>query len=283
MKRNKALQYLKWVWVVAIIVFIGIFFYRNLPEAIQYLKSIPFWLVLVSSACITLAKLIIVYLALLSVNTGEWRPSYLYMFTIFTVSQLGKYIPGSIWHFAARINAYKENSLSNKKTAQVMLIENIWLATGAASFGILCLAIHHKISGDPQLFFVPLPEWLWNLMPLLILILWVIGLFLLDRRYPTSTNGLTVSRVFLLILVQAGIWLFLGLELFSPFPECERPKLFSYFGWVCIELDSWLCRYIRARRDWSAGICTGFPFFFHCHPPAGRYRFPDAPHGIHDH
>ena len=57
------------------------------------------------------------------------------MFTIFTVSQLGKYIPGSIWHFAARINAYKENALSNKKTAQVMLIENIWLVTGAGAFG----------------------------------------------------------------------------------------------------------------------------------------------------
>ncbi len=251
MNRNKALQYLKWVWVVAIIVFIGIFFYRNLPEAIQYLKSIPFWMVLVSSACITLAKLLIVYLALLSVNTGEWRPSYLYMFTIFTVSQLGKYIPGSIWHFAARINAYKENALSNKKTAQVMLIENIWLVTGAASFGILSLAIHHKISGDPQLFFIPLPEWLWNLMPLLVLILWVIGLFLLDRRYPTSTNGLTISRVFLLILVQAGIWLFLGLSYYLLFPNVGGQNFFLILGGYAL---SWIAGYVVIFAPGGIGV-----------------------------
>ena len=73
--------------------------------------------------------------------------------------QLGKYIPGSIWHFAARINAYKENALSNKKTAQAMLIENIWLVTGAAAFGVIFLVpqshrdgrVHPPISAAPRM------------------------------------------------------------------------------------------------------------------------------------
>jgi hypothetical protein len=250
-KRNKVLQYLKWIWVVAIVIFISIFFYRNLPEAVDYLETIPFGFVVVSFACVTLAKLFIVYLALLSVNTGEWRPSFMSMFTIFTVSQLGKYIPGSIWHFAARINAYKENALSNKKTAQVMLIENIWLVTGAAAFGMLSLSIHNKISGDASLLFFQLPGWLWNLLPFLVIVFWIIGLFLLDRRFPAGNTGLTISRVFLLIMVQSGIWFFLGISYYFLFTNAGAQNFFLILGGYAL---SWIAGYVVVFAPGGIGV-----------------------------
>jgi uncharacterized membrane protein YbhN (UPF0104 family) len=250
-KKNRILQVLKWIWVVAIIVFIGVFFYRNLPEAIQYLQEVPFGLVIASAVCIIIAKLLIVLLALLSVNTGEWRPSFLSMFTIFTVSQLGKYIPGSIWHFAARINAYKDNALSNKKTAQAMIIENLWLVTGAAAFGVVFLSLNHTVMDGATLLPVEFPEWLWSLLPYLVLIFWIAGLFLLDKRYPTSSKGITISRVLLLLLIQSGIWLSLGVSYYLLFLNAGTNDLFLILGGYAL---SWIAGYLVIFAPGGIGV-----------------------------
>jgi glycosyltransferase 2 family protein len=250
-KKNKILQVFKWIWVVAIIIFIGVFFYRNLPEAIQYLQEVPFGLVIASAVCIVIAKLLIVLLALLSVNTGEWRPSFLSMFTIFTVSQLGKYIPGSIWHFAARINAYKDNALSNKKTAQAMIIENLWLVTGAAAFGVIFLSLNHTLMGGATLIPMELPEWLWNLLPFLVLIFWIVGLLLLDKRYPTSSKGITISRVLLLLLIQSGIWLSLGISYYLLFLNAGTNDLFLILGGYAL---SWIAGYLVIFAPGGIGV-----------------------------
>lgn len=251
MKKNRILQVLKWIWVVAIIIFIGVFFYRNLPEAIQYLQEVPFGLVIASAVCIIIAKLLIVLLALLSVNTGEWRPSFLSMFTIFTVSQLGKYIPGSIWHFAARINAYKDNALSNKKTAQAMIIENLWLVTGAAAFGVVFLSLNHTVMDGATLLPVEFPEWLWSLLPYLVLIFWIAGLFLLDKRYPTSSKGITISRVLLLLLIQSGIWLSLGISYYLLFLNAGTNDLFLILGGYAL---SWIAGYLVIFAPGGIGV-----------------------------
>lgn len=251
MKKNRILQVLKWIWVVAIIVFIGVFFYRNLPEAIQYLQEVPFGLVIASAVCIIIAKLLIVLLALLSVNTGEWRPSFSSMFTIFTVSQLGKYIPGSIWHFAARINAYKDNALSNKKTAQAMIIENLWLVTGAAAFGVVFLSLNHTVMDGATLLPVEFPEWLWSLLPYLVLIFWIAGLFLLDKRYPTSSKGITISRVLLLLLIQSGIWLSLGISYYLLFLNAGTNDLFLILGGYAL---SWIAGYLVIFAPGGIGV-----------------------------
>jgi uncharacterized membrane protein YbhN (UPF0104 family) len=250
-KKNRILQVLKWIWVVAIIIFIGVFFYRNLPEAIQYLQEVPFGLVIASAVCIIIAKLLIVLLALLSVNTGEWRPSFLSMFTIFTVSQLGKYIPGSIWHFAARINAYKDNALSNKKTAQAMIIENLWLVTGAAAFGVVFLSLNHTVMDGATLLPVEFPEWLWSLLPYLVLIFWIAGLFLLDKRYPTSSKGITISRVLLLLLIQSGIWLSLGISYYLLFLNAGTNDLFLILGGYAL---SWIAGYLVIFAPGGIGV-----------------------------
>jgi uncharacterized membrane protein YbhN (UPF0104 family) len=250
-KKNRILQVLKWIWVVAIIIFIGVFFYRNLPEAIQYLQEVPFGLVIASAVCIIIAKLLIVLLALLSVNTGEWRPSFSSMFTIFTVSQLGKYIPGSIWHFAARINAYKDNALSNKKTAQAMIIENLWLVTGAAAFGVVFLSLNHTVMDGATLLPVEFPEWLWSLLPYLVLIFWIAGLFLLDKRYPTSSKGITISRVLLLLLIQSGIWLSLGISYYLLFLNAGTNDLFLILGGYAL---SWIAGYLVIFAPGGIGV-----------------------------
>jgi hypothetical protein len=117
-KKNTLLNYLKWLWLAAVVIFIGYYFYKHLPQEIQYFKSINIGRLLLAALLVAAAKLFLVDMARLSISNDKWQPSYLRMFSIVTVTQLGKYIPGSIWHFAARVSSYKENELSNKKNCQ---------------------------------------------------------------------------------------------------------------------------------------------------------------------
>jgi uncharacterized membrane protein YbhN (UPF0104 family) len=249
--RSKALQYLKWIWVIAIVLFIGLFFYRNLPEAIDYLKSIPTGYIFLSGLLVVAAKFLIVDLALLSVKTGQWHPPYFYMFTIFTVSQLGKYIPGSIWHFAARINSYKENALSNKITAQVMVIENIWMVTGATAFGVFMISIQHAMTGITFFSNFSLPEWIWTLLPWLTIILWVAGLMILDNRYPVNNGKFSIRHILILILVQTGIWAFLGGSYYLLFLNVGIQNLFLILGGYAL---SWIAGYVVIFAPGGIGV-----------------------------
>ena len=174
--------------------------------------------------------------------------------------QLGKYIPGSIWHFAARINAYKDNALSNKKTAQAMIIENLWLVTGAAAFGVVFLSLNHTVMDGATLLPVEFPEWLWSLLPYLVLIFWIAGLFLLDKRYPTSSKGITISRVLLLLLIQSGIWLSLGISYYLLFLNAGTNDLFLILGGYAL---SWIAGYlvIFAPGGLEYGKPSRFSFF----------------------
>jgi hypothetical protein len=249
--RSKALQYLKWVWVIAIVLFIGLIFYRNLPEAIDYLKTIPAGYIFLSGLLVVAAKFLIVDLALLSVKTGQWHPPYFYMFTIFTVSQLGKYIPGSIWHFAARINSYKENALSNKKTARVMVIENIWMVTGATAFGVFLISIQHVMTGITFFSNFSLPEWIWALLPWLTIILWIAGLIIMDNRYPVNNGKFSIKHILILILVQTGIWAFLGGSYYLLFLNAGIQNLFLILGGYAL---SWIAGYVVIFAPGGIGV-----------------------------
>lgn len=251
MTQSKVLQYLKWIWVIAIVLFIGIFFYRNLPEAIEYLETIPGGYIFLSGLLVVVAKFLIVDLALLSVKTGEWHPPYFHMFTILTVSQLGKYIPGSIWHFAARINSYKENSLSNRTTAQVMVIENIWMVTGATAFGVFLISIQHAITGITIFSNFSLPEWIWTLLPWLTIILWVTGLIILNHRYPLIKGRSAFSYILILILVQTGIWTFLGGSYYLLFINAGIQNLFLILGGYAL---SWIAGYVVIFAPGGIGV-----------------------------
>ena len=58
---------------------------------------------------------------------------------ITTVSQLGKYLPGGIWHFAGKFGFLKIKGISNKRITQVMVAENLWLLTSAGVVGVVVL------------------------------------------------------------------------------------------------------------------------------------------------
>ncbi|MEA5078808.1 MAG: YbhN family protein [Anaerolineaceae bacterium] len=250
MKNNKIINALKWLWLIAVVVFIGYYFYKHLPEEIEYFKAIAISRVLLAALLIAIAKMFVVEMARFSITNDKWRPSYLRMFTIVTVTQLGKYIPGSIWHFAARISSYKENSLSNKKTAKAMLLENAWLVGSALAFGLLLLTIERPEDLLTKYLGITLPAALWAILPFVVIVLWLVGLVVLDK-FLLDKKTFSLSRLVRLVLIQVAIWGALGSSFYLIFQGAMLQHFLLILGGYVV---SWMVGYVFIFAPSGIGV-----------------------------
>lgn len=251
MKNNKFLQYLKWVWLAAVVVFVGYYFYKHLPEVLGYLKTINLAKLFFSILLIAIAKMFLVEMARLSVSTDTWRPSYWRMFSIVTVTQLGKYIPGSIWHFAARVSTYKENDLSNKKTAKAMILENAWLVFSALVFGLLLLSLQPPKEILAEKLSLTLSPTLWTILPFIIVALWLAGMFVLDKLFLSEKGEFSLIRLLHLVAVQACAWMAMGSSFYLIFQGANSEHFLQIVGGYAI---SWMIGYLFIFAPSGIGV-----------------------------
>lgn len=251
MKNNKILQYLKWLWIVAVVVFVGYYFYKHLPEVTGYLKEMEWFRLVGALVLILISKLFFVEMARQSVTRDTWKPSYIQMFSIVTVSQLGKYIPGSIWQFAARVSSYKENALSNKKTAKVMIMENAWLVSGALAFGLLMLSIQPPFDLFKGLIQFEIPALVWKILPFILFLIWVGGLLLLDAIFPAESKKFSFKRTAWLIIAQTCSWASIGFSFFLIFSNLSSHYLLQIIGGYAI---SWIAGFIFIFAPSGIGV-----------------------------
>lgn len=237
--------------MTAVIGFLVFYFINHLPEAIQYIQSIPPGSIIFSVFLLFIARLLIIFLAMQSVKTGDWHPKYSQMFSIFSISQLGKFIPGGIWHFAARINSYKENNLSNAHVIQTMVIESIWMVSGASAFMAIMFSIQHSQTGAMIVKSIPTTELFWTLLPWAAIIAWIIGLIIIDRRYPIKRSVSVPGRIALLIFLQIGIWLTLGGSYFLLFQTAGKENIWLVMGGYAL---SWVTGYVVPFAPGGLGV-----------------------------
>jgi hypothetical protein len=64
-------------------------------------------------------------------------------FSIYNITQLGKYIPGSIWQYVGKIGMYKAAGLNNQAIRDTILLEAFWVAFSALMVGIILISITH--------------------------------------------------------------------------------------------------------------------------------------------
>lgn len=242
---------MKWVWVIAVLIFVVIYFYKNMPAGIEYLKTIQIKNIIWSVLFMILGKLAVVELARKSVGRGGWMPTYTHMLSVVTISQLGKYIPGGVWHFAARVTAYKENSLSNKKTAKVLVIENIWLVSGAFFFGLFMLMLQSPVDHFYSIIKIDVPSYFWQGLTIALPVFWFITLVILERFFPSDGGGSAIKNVIALMLTQIVIWLAIGSSFYFVFQNIGTANYFYIVGGYAL---SWVAGYLIIFAPGGIGI-----------------------------
>jgi len=209
--KQKIFPVLKWIWIVAVAVFIFFIlknYHTELKEAAAQIHASYF---LLSFACIFLAKIMLAMFMRYVLHSVEKDLSFSACFNIYNLSQLGKYLPGNIWHFVGKAAAYKKNGFSLGNIRDALFIENIWLVVSALIYGLVLITLFN---------FIFVQQLLISYYKYVLIFLFItpIIIFITNKVLRVNLNLIfTDSRLCLKIIVlQIFIWSLLGMGFAVP-------------------------------------------------------------------
>jgi uncharacterized membrane protein YbhN (UPF0104 family) len=220
-----------WLLVLAI----GVVYYtvENFSEISTQISDIPFMDITLSILLLIFGRLLIVQLARDALLVTGSDRSYRDVFHAVAQSELGKYLPGGIWHFVGRSAYYNSMSIPVLQTSKAILLEHIWLVISAALGGCLMLLMF----GSHTLLLVLVPTFM---------IAWYILLRVTVRHKDERQTNLLV-RAF---IIQVGIWLSLGLSFAMLLPQLDTAVILLTLGAFAV---SWLIGFLTVFAPGGLG------------------------------
>jgi len=229
--RKDVIYILKWAWVAAVIIFIALLVLREHDEFLEALEQIQIFFLFLSFIFILAAKAVLPLFMRYVVQSIGKSMDFWTCFRIYNITQLGKYIPGNIWHFVGKAAAYRNQSFNLSNVRDALIIENVWLVLSAFVYGLILLVVfEHELV--LRLFFSQI--YLAILLALLLPLSFVLAqkLLKIDFRKIFSHHGMNLR----IAAIQIFVWTFLCLGfavLTMPFLPNEA-CIFSVMGLYAI-------------------------------------------------
>ena len=209
---------LKFIWVAAMLLALSWYMRTHWVSFIEYGRGLGPMAVLLALSFLVLAKFALAQstveaLRVFGVRVGFWKA-----FRIYTVSQLGKYIPGSIWHFVGRVLLYRAEGLPAHKGTKVVIVENYWLIVSAIFFGAAACAgeVLSLVGWRGRLSFLELCA-----ISGTIALLWFLALFWGTRLFAQRFGGFDTS-VIRIYIIEVFIWIMIGMSFWIILPDDQR-------------------------------------------------------------
>jgi hypothetical protein len=209
--RTRLFSIVKILWLLAVVVG-GIFYIaKNYALASQYIQTIELPRLVLSFVLILLMRTMHPHLVQRSLVLADSYLDFQQVFSIVSISQLGKYIPGGIWQFVARFSAYKENQLSYKGMGVSFIIENVWLVFGSLFVGIFFIFLGgpatplQQTSSAAAVFF-------YLMIACLAILFWIATLFATEYGVRSANRQPSWRAALIQFVSQTSMWVFLGLS-----------------------------------------------------------------------
>ena len=148
---SKIATFLKYIWILVVIVFVFAYFYEHYDTIINIVDLIPLINLTVAFLCILLSKVLLSYVSLCSINYVGANMPYDRMFSIYNMAQLAKYIPGSVWQFVQKSIAYSSKGMTLLEVKKSILIEVILVLSSAFFLGILLVLLDNFLDIKPMI------------------------------------------------------------------------------------------------------------------------------------
>jgi glycosyltransferase 2 family protein len=216
----------KWIWGIGILLAVSLLLWRSREDIVAMLGQLPLWMLAASFVPLLAAKFLLGENARIAANRSGISIGYVDATRLYNLSQLGKYLPGSIWQFVGRAAAYRSQfGASFERIRNSLLTESLWVV-GAAFVvgGVLCGAPLWKflVNNAPT-------GLLWWLTALVGMGLMVAAVLFATRRRALLHYARSAIPTPRALIVQAGVWLLLGLSFWILVRACgmQAGLLFS--------------------------------------------------------
>lgn len=205
--RKSLVSLTKWLWLVCVLVMAGWLLYRSREAIIAMLAQVSPGLLVASLLLTVLAKGFLAENARIAAERNGIPLGFLTTARLYNLSQLGKYLPGSIWQFVGRAAAYRARGAAYGPIRDALLVESLWIVAGSAVIGVLLVG--PQVVGLVAQSLTPMLVW-WLGGGLLASVLLAVVVVLWKRRLALRYLQLAMPSM-RVIMVQAGIWIVLGL------------------------------------------------------------------------
>src|SRR5690554_147396 len=130
--RSKLMPLVKWAWILVVLLVAGIVVSRTWGDIVEALAAASLPLILGGVLLTVFAKLFLAENARIAAVRCGFPLRYIDAARLYNLSQLGKYLPGSIWQFVGRAAAYRQSGAGFGQIRDALLIESLWIVVGAA-------------------------------------------------------------------------------------------------------------------------------------------------------
>ncbi|PHR30066.1 MAG: hypothetical protein COA36_01400 [Desulfotalea sp.] len=224
----------KWLWIFSILAFIFFYAINKRVLIIEMLGSLSLWVLLAATVLVISAKLCLVKNMCLAVRQFAIQFNFLDCFRVYNLTQMGKYIPGSIWQFVGRISVLHEQGISSAAIRDSMLAEHIWVSASACILAIVLLLLNGPEFIYSSLINYTTPFHLSWLIAIILLVILTVGIVLF-KNCKLSYWIVQLSPPLIALPVLALTWFFLGASLWItvlPFASTV-PPFFYVVGIYC--------------------------------------------------
>ncbi len=226
MNRARLQLWLKWLWVIAVTVAVLWYLLDRRETVLAALSEFSLPMLATSLVLLLLAKLVLSENAYVAARAMALPVSRLAVYRLYNFSQLGKYIPGSIWQYVSRGAGYRFAGASYTGIANTLLLETLWVLGGAALVGALLAgpALGRQIHDAGV---VSAEYLLWAVLVAAGGLIVIVALALRFRRrlQPLGRQLFPGPRV---IVLQLGIWVLLGLSFAVLLPAAGSDLTLAY-------------------------------------------------------
>jgi uncharacterized membrane protein YbhN (UPF0104 family) len=198
--------------------------WRSRADILRMLEQVPSWMLAASFLCTMAAKFLLGENARIAARHGGIELDYATAARLYNLSQLGKYIPGSIWQFVGRAAAYRNLGAGYGAIRDSLMTESLWVVGGAGAIGLTLSG--SAIVGILDQGLGPVVRW-WFIGGFALVVLAAAVMLFLRRsallRYLRS--AIPTPRA---LLVQAGIWALLGTAFWVLAHACGMPAALGF-------------------------------------------------------
>jgi len=138
--KKTIINILKYVWIGAILLFVSKYLYEKHTQIIDILKYIPPLNIMLATTALIVAKIVLSFVSLQSTRYFSNNISFAEMLKIYNITQMAKYIPGSIWHFIGKAGFYAEKELPPGDIKKSIFVEMAWVILTASAIGVIFLS-----------------------------------------------------------------------------------------------------------------------------------------------
>lgn len=212
----------KWLWLLACAVVVIELARRYWPKVATQAGELAWWQLAISAMALVAGKLLLAVSARHAVQSQGWRPQYMPLLAMVSLSQMGKYLPGGIWHFVGRAAMYSAHGLRPAAIAKGMMLENGW-QWGAA---LLVGAVFMLYSSYEYLHVSATRSVAVLVCGAASALLWWIAFRWTWRRFAAVAGTDPLRNPWRVLLLQGAAWACLGISFGVLFP---MPSTFDDF------------------------------------------------------